>query len=507
MKISFERARALRRNVFVAILLLCATLGLAMAMPQRQAATRLAPSNAAPTFAQAGNEAMQTLVSELYDGNGLWRDCASAVCRSHNNDWGSDSLTDTLYMRWWTTGDASVPPLLAALARTERLYAEPCSLRPCELWSDVPLWDSIAASREYEVDPHDPLPLAKAKAAFESVEGSDAYARGACPDIRYQRPDGRGDQLKTLETDSNGVKAALLLYAETHAPRYLRIAERRYAAIRRYFLDPELPLYSVYVFDDGRTCVAVPHRFFASVNGNMIWNGERLFTITRRANYRTDAIATATAVATDLSDADGVFSDLQAENDLEEPLVEAMLVLATSEQQDFARRWLLKNAAAAYSARKTDGTYGRFFDGPPPAGLVTAWQTNGGLAAEIAAAALEPGGSVRTGGWQGARFIPYAVNALPASIRIRGSGIALIGTIGEICCEPGHARILVDGRETVNGVGTWQNKSSAGRSFPDSVLFAWRWPTAGPHVVTLLPGVYDAKEGGAFLHLSGYLLR
>ena len=368
------------------------------------------------------------------------------------------------------------------------------------------MWDSVAASREYEADPQDILALTKAQAAYKAVEESDAYGRGACPAIDYQRPSGRGDRLKTLETDSNGVKAALLLYTATGEARYLTRAKRRYAAIRRYFLDPELPLYSVYVFDDGRHCVQVPHRFFASVNGNMIWNGERLFRMTGLLQYRADALATAVAVETYLSDAAGVFSDLQAENDLEEPLVEAMLVLATTEHQPSARKWLLTSAAAAYSSRKVDGTYGRFFDGPPPAGIVTAWQTNGGLATEIAAAALAPGGMVRSDAWQGARFVPYAVDVLPAEVHVRGSGIALIGTLGEICCEPGHARILVDGVETVNRVGTWQNKSSAGHSFPDSVLFAWRWPSVGDHVVTLLPGVYDAKEGGAFLHLSGYMV-
>ena len=267
-------------------------------------------------------------------------------------------------------------------------------------------------SREYEVDPHDTLALVKAKAAFRAVEESDAYARGACPAISYQRPDGRADQLKTLETDSNGVKAALLLYAATHQKQYLDVAERRYGAIRRYFLDSQLPLYSVYVFDDGHRCVQVPHRFFASVNGNMIWNGERLYRVTGRLQYRTDALMTAQGVARYLSDGAGVFSDLQAENDLAEPLIEAMLVLATQEHETFARRWLLTSAAAAYSSRKGDGTYGRFFDGPPPEGIVTAWQTNGGLATEIAAAALAPGDVVHADAWHGARFVPYAVDSV-----------------------------------------------------------------------------------------------
>ena len=503
MKSDSERMRTLPRKVLLALLVICATLGLAIATPP-QTAKRPVTGRA---FADIGGDAVAALEKTLYDGNGLWHDCTSAVCATRNQDWGSDSLTYLLYMRWSTTHERSIPPLLKELSRTARTYAPPCRDRPCLLWSDVPMWDSIAASREYQADGRNTLALAKAKAAFLAVEGSDAYARGACPAIRYQRPDGRGDKLKTLETDSNGVKAALLLYDATHRQAYLATAARRYAAIRRYFLDSELPLYSVYVFDDGRTCVQVPHRFFASVNGNMIWNGERLYQITGRERYRTEALATAHAVDRFLSDSAGVFSDLQAENDLEEPLVEGMLALATQEHEAFARRWLLTSAAAAYSARKDDGTYGRFFDGPPPEGIVTAWQTNGGLATAIAAAALAPSGVVRADAWQGARFIPYAVDELPAELHVRGSGIALIGTLGEVCCQPGHARIFVDGVETVNFVGTWQNKSSAGHSFPDSVLFAWRWPTSGAHVVTLLPGVYNDKEGGAFLHLRGYMVR
>ena len=503
MKSDSARTRRLTRNVLLALLLVVATLGLAIATPPLPAK----PLGTARAFADIGGDAVAALETKLYDGNGLWHDCPAAMCATHNHDWGSDSLTYLLYMRWETTHDRALPPLLAALARTARTYDRPCRNRPCVLWSDVPMWDSVAASREYEVDAHDTLALSKAKAAFRAVEGSDAYARGACPAIRYQRPNGRGDQLKTLETDSNGVKAALLLYGATHQKNYLAIAKRRYGAIRHYYLDAALPLYSVYVFDDGHHCVQVPHRFFASVNGNMIWNGERLYHETGIANYRADALATAHGVDRYLSDGAGVFSDLQAENDLEEPLIEAMLVLATREHQAFARRWLLTSAAAAYSSRKGDGTYGRFFDGPPPEGIVTAWQTNGGLATEIAAAALAPSGVVRADAWHGARFIPYEVDELPATVHMRGSGIALIGTIGEVCCQPGHARILIDGVETVNRVGTWQNKSSAGHSFPDSVLFAWRWPTSGSHVVTLLPGVYNDKEGGPFLHLSGYLVR
>ena len=51
----------------------------------------------------------------------------------------------------------------------------------------MPQWDTIAAVREYQVT-RDPKALAKAEAAFAFAEGSNAYALGACPDIRYQQP-------------------------------------------------------------------------------------------------------------------------------------------------------------------------------------------------------------------------------------------------------------------------------------------------------------------------------
>ncbi|MDQ2908634.1 MAG: hypothetical protein M3R44_04700 [Candidatus Eremiobacteraeota bacterium] len=470
-------------------------------------AARPAPLVAqAPTFGTLGDQAVTSLLESFYAGNGYWRDCPESRCWVHNSDWGSDSLTNTLYLRWKTAQDPRVAPVLTELAGTARHYLPPCQGRKCLLWSDVPMWDSVAASREYEVL-HEPAALDKAKAAFGAVDDSNVYNVGACPAIRYQRPYGRGDHLKTLESDSNGVKAALLLYGETRDAHYLSVAMQRYDAIRHYFLDPKLPLYSVYVFDDGRHCRQVPHRYFASVNGNMIWNGVRLYELTGYPMYRQQAVATARAVAHDLSDPDGVFMDLQAENDLEEPLVEAMFALATQEHRAFARQWLMVNAATAYSARKPDGTYGRFFDGPPPQATVTAWQTNGGLATEIAAAALEPSSGADRARWNDAIFVPRDISRLPATIRFDGTGFALIGTLGEKCCQPGHARIMIDGRETMNEIGSWQNKSSSGRRFPNSVLFAWRWPTRGAHEVTFLPGVYDAKEGGAYLHASGYLIR
>ena len=139
--------------------------------------------------------------------------------------------------------------------------------------------------------------------------------------------------------------------------------------------------------------------------------------------------------------------------------------------------------------------------------MVTAWQTNGGLALEIAAAALDPGGAAPGGGaWSTVRRVSRSLGP-SGRITFRGSGIALIGTLGESCCEAGHARVFVDGRETFDGTGIWQDKSSSGQRIPGAILFAWRWPKPGLHTITFAPGVTNGKEGGSFLHIRAYLVR
>ncbi len=485
-----------------------------MRWPRRAAALAVAvgalaaPSAAVstPTFADAGSRALATLLSVYATGDGLWNECDAPGCAATDSDWGADSLTYTLFLRWQTAGDASIPPVMEALTEKAPAYPASCDLPSCGSWSDVPEWDAIAAVREYQVT-GSPQALANARAAFGLVEHSDAYALGACPDILYQQPGGGENRLKTLETDANAIKAAILLYQVTGEDAYLQSARSLYAAVRSHFLDPAVALYTVYVFDDGSSCTPLPHRFFASVNGDMIWSGLQLERITGTQSYLDEATATARAVTDDLSDPSGVFADLQAENDVVEPLVEAMYALATEAGASFARGWILSNAAAALSDRTPDGSFGRFFDGPPPTTTVTAWQTNGGLALEIAAAALDPAGALpAVRGWAGARQVRRSVG--PAGrISFRGSGIALLGTLGESCCEAGHARVFVDGRETFDGSGIWQDKSSSGRRIPGTVLFAWRWPRAGLHTVSFAPGVPNGKEGGSFLHLRSYLIR
>ncbi|HLX19925.1 MAG TPA: hypothetical protein VKR23_07215 [Gaiellaceae bacterium] len=459
---------------------------------------------APPTFAAEGTQAAATLLNTWYAGDGLWRQCNAADCATGNRDWGYDSLTYALALRYRATRDPSLLAIFRGLEQTSPSYPAPCTdAATCSSWSDVPMWDTIALLDDYSIT-QDFAALAKAEATFAFVDGSSVYAHGACPSIPYQQPGGGGNDLKTLETEANYVKAAIMLYEATHDQSYLTKAENAYNAARTSFLDPSVPLYTVYVFDNGAKCTQVPHRFFASVNGDMIWSGFELYHDTGAQTFLRQSIATARAVTRDLGDAHGIFTDLQAENDVVEPLVEGMGVLAAT-GQTFARTWILRNAAASLSARTADGSFGRFFDGPAPTATVTAWQTNGGLALEIAAAALAPKTTASAANaWAKGQMVEHAVSTLPASITFHGSAIAVYGTLGEQCCEPGHARVFVDGHETFDGTGIWQNKSVAGIAIPNTLLFAWRWPRAGTHTITFQPGVANAKEGGSFLDLTSY---
>ena len=441
----------------------------------------------------------------FYNGTGLWHMCSGMRCSTKNRDWGSDSLTYALWFRWMLTRDPAIPPLMRTLANTAHLWVPGDNGS-----SDTVMWDSIANSREYQVT-HSKLALAKAKAAFAWVDSvmADGFGSGACPDIDYQWPHGEGGNLKTLETATNYIKAALLLHQITGSASYLAKAQAQYEQVRRYFLIGNVPLYTVYVFDNGKTCQALPGRYFASVNGNMIWAGMALAADTGNRGYLREAVATAHAVRSRLSDSAGVYADLQADNDVVEPLVEAMYELATTEHQAFARSWLLSAASAAGADQNAAGEFGRFFDGPPPTSVATAWQINGGIALIQAAAALDPHGTPADPGfWRRASYVSDArnLNETPLRISFTGRAIAIMGSVGAQCCIDGHARVFVDGTQTYDRTGIWQNMTSPSVQQPDQVLFAWRWQEAGPHTITIKPGVRDTMEGGSFFAMNGYLL-
>jgi hypothetical protein len=449
--------------------------------------------------------AARLLERTFYNGTGLWHMCSGMRCSTKNRDWGSDSLTYDLWFRWSLTRDPAIPPLIRTLALTAHAWV------PGDTGSsDTVMWDSVAGSREYQVT-GSRVALAKAKAAFSWVDSvmADGFGSGACPEIDYQWPHGQGGDLKTLETATNYIKAALLLHQITGSPRYLAKAESQYQQVRRYFLIGSVPLYTVYVFDNGITCKALPGRYFASVNGNMIWAGQALASATGDRRYLQQSIATAQAVRARLSDAHGVFADLQADNDVVEPLIEAMYNLATAGHQRFARQWLLSAASAAGADQNAAGEFGRFFDGPPPTSVATAWQINGGVALIQAAAALDPSGQpAEPGFWKRASYVADGqdMDDTPVRITFTGRAIALLGSVGAQCCIAGHARVFVDGSQTFDRTGIWQNMTSPSVQQPDQVLFAWRWQQAGRHTITIKPGIADTMEGGSFFAMNGYLL-
>lgn len=456
-------------------------------------------------YAVLAARAIRMLETRYYNGTGEWHMCVPVICNTKNRDWGADSLTDTLYFHWQLSHGTDVLPFMRTLAHTAYTY------RPADRGtSDVAMWDSVAMAREYQVT-GDPIALAKSEAAFRWVDSVKAaeYARGACPTIDYEYAGGGTTHLKTLETDSNYIKAALLLYQITHDAAYLGKAEAKYDDAREYFLDPAVPLYTAFVFDNGSSCRQLGGRYFASVNGNMIWAGTTLAKITGLPGYLSEAIATARAVGRYLSDGAGVYADLEADNDVVEPLIEAMYDLATLDHQAFARNWLMTAASAAGADATAAGAYGRFFDGPPPRGPVTAWQLNGGIALMVAAAALDPlGGPADPGFWQHAPFVAdnQRLATVPIRISFTGRAIAIIGALGDVCCLAGHARVFIDGRETFDRTGIWQNKTSSARRLPGEVLFAWRWKVPGPHTIVISPGIPDAMEGGSFFAMTGYYL-
>ena len=78
-----------------------------------------------PTYRDYADWATQTLLRGFYHDAG-WRTCALDKCKSVNRDWGADSLTYTLYLRWRTTHDPSLVTFFEGLLSTAPQYPPPC---------------------------------------------------------------------------------------------------------------------------------------------------------------------------------------------------------------------------------------------------------------------------------------------------------------------------------------------------------------------------------------------
>src|ERR1017187_2255987 len=67
------------------------------------------------TFQQTSDAALQTLQTVFYQ-DGFWNLCTPNRCgilTYDDFDWGADSLTAALYLRWSIDKDASIPPTVA----------------------------------------------------------------------------------------------------------------------------------------------------------------------------------------------------------------------------------------------------------------------------------------------------------------------------------------------------------------------------------------------------------
>jgi hypothetical protein len=113
-------------------------------------------------------------------------------------------------------------------------------------------------------------------------------------------------------------------------------------------------------------------------------------------------------------------------------------------------------------------------------------------------------GNASATAWQDAVYVADDLSSLPSSIQFTGQAIALFGTLGETSYQLGEATVLVDGVQTFDQTGIHQNQSNAFGTVPNAVLFAWRWPSSGPHTLQFQAGPSDPKDGDPFLHVQGY---
>jgi hypothetical protein len=530
------------------------------------------------TFAQASDAAFTTLITEFYNSNDSRTDGSywnyvwpHDVSSSSRTDWIADTGTYLLAFLYSLNSNGNnsqtISSAMMNLNEGGPDYS-PCTTvaGTCVHKSDVTQWDAVAAMRELSVIGNVPTvagslvtTLSRAIDDFNYLDGAPynvtdvGFAYGACPSINYQQSGGDGNQVKTLETDSNYIKTAILLsqyYASlgnvsnypSLAQNYLNKAVSKYQAVKNYFADTTVggipSLYTVYLIDNGKSCAQIPQRFYASVNGIMIWNGWELasmVTDVTGANYSSDAIATAKAVVANLSDSMGIYENLEAGCDVAEPLVESMYLLATDpvNPQAFAKAWILSNAGIVAANVRSDGTYSRLLGGPATSRTNSAsdlLSAAGGFALVMAAGAMSPNEGAFISPWSTATYIDVtsqpsgaALNdssppaSWPVTLSFTGHGIALIGTRGEISGDnllddvQGHARVFIDGVETADKTGIWQSRgvsnSVSPSPFNNDVLFAWQWPSGSPamlHTIAIQPGVYNVKEGGAFIHVVGY---
>ena len=140
-------------------------------------------SSTQPTFSNLADDVVATIMRHWYAGGSRFRecsDCAAAVA----SDWGADSLIDVLYERWLLTRDVSVTKAFKGI-----VAGEPGNTLGG--FSDVPMWDAVAAIRAYDVT-HDPRALREAEREYHALATSRDFALEPCPAIDAQIRRGGG---------------------------------------------------------------------------------------------------------------------------------------------------------------------------------------------------------------------------------------------------------------------------------------------------------------------------
>ncbi len=301
------------------------------------------PSALGSTFALAGTLATDTLLKRFSTGRGSWALCSPSLCGSADQDWGADSLTYTLALRERTRPAPALLRTLAQLALAAPRYPAACSGRSCVGWSDVP--SGMRSPSRASTRPH----TSRGPSRRRRRPSRSSRTRPCTRAVRALRsgtssPTEAANDLKTLETDGNAIKAALLLYA--------RAARRRIPRDRRAPLCGGPKLLSrprgrrstpTYVFDNGAHCAQLPHRFFASGNGNMIWNGVRALTASRveqRLPGRGDCRRRVRSRSTSSTAAASLLTS-RPRTTSSSRLSRRMDVLAAEAHGGFARHWIL----------------------------------------------------------------------------------------------------------------------------------------------------------------------
>src|SRR5215470_1788780 len=84
----------------LALTAVAALIGCAVAIHRQPEGFGWRPAVSSGDYADRAARVIRLLETSFYNGTGLWHMCIPAGCFTKNRDWGADSLTYVLYLRW-----------------------------------------------------------------------------------------------------------------------------------------------------------------------------------------------------------------------------------------------------------------------------------------------------------------------------------------------------------------------------------------------------------------------